>query len=509
LLDFGDSRKSDALIRLIETADEEIAPNGYCTLSHCWGQARLTQLNELTSTSLRSGICIDHFPRAFRDAIIITKRLGTRYLWIDSLCIKQDSRSEWLRESALMHKVYSHSYCNISASASFDSSGGLFRTRNPRLLETTEVDLNVSGLDSGPQYVRCIVLDEFFWNNNLLNCVINSRGWVMQERLLTPRVLHFGEHQLFWECYEKDSCESSTHGLASVYATQLAFRFKELDLFPYMKNMANVATYTIWDKIIQMYSQTMLTIPGDKLVALFGVAKRMADAINDEYVAGIWRKRLVVTLPWCCPFQRQVDGSPSVRPKSYRAPTWSWASLDGMVEMLVVETLGDDDRNITIQVEDVQLQYATEDTTGIVTGGWLDLKGPLRPMQLSKLGDTTFKTWHMVPNGVRVRPQDPSKLGPNVYFDEAPFGDGAFDIDNVEQRLFYMTCRLPSKDSKYMHMLLLRLADGDTKLFERFGVAIASDGDDQEMLQADLKEKVKSLLPCLRYENGLHTIRII
>jgi len=67
-------------------------------------------------------------PETFRDAVQVTRELGIRYLWIDSLCIIQDKHDcrDWYHEANLMDKVYLHSYCNISAADANDSTGGLF-----------------------------------------------------------------------------------------------------------------------------------------------------------------------------------------------------------------------------------------------------------------------------------------------------------------------------------------------------------------------------------------------
>jgi hypothetical protein len=416
-----------------------------------------------------------------------------------------------------MHKVYSHSYCNISASASVDSSEGLFRSRNSLILQSNQIDVCVSDVDPSHQHVRCDIFDYFFWLNKLLRCTINKRGWVFQERLLAPRVLHFGKDQLLWECREKDACESYPHGLPGLYDAQIYTNFKALDPTVYVKKMASQgrqmsaedATYRIWNALVRAYSQALLTVPGDKLIAFSGLAKRMMSTINDDYVAGMWRKRLAAALSWQVSDQEQVDGSPSSRPTPYRAPTWSWASVDG-----VISPEGTEEKHLTIKVEDVKLEYATEDITGIITGGWLDLTGPLRPMRLTQFDNGASKRWYMVIQDILVRPQDESleahdRIGPILHFDIPPPGDDSFEKDNNEHRLFFMACRKPSEDNEYIPVLLLRLADVDKKHFERFGVAISGVSDGQEMLLADVEEEVKSTLPCLRYENGLHTIRII
>lgn len=169
----------------------------YCILSHCWGNAHFIQLNCDTLSTLQSGIPVDAMPKTFREAIVVTRRLGVRYIWIDSLCIQQDDRAAWAREAGLMHKVYSHSHCNISASAAKDSSEGLFRARQPHLILPTHVEVCVADLAHTSDYVHCAMHDSCFWTHSVSSCTINKRAWVTQERLLAPRILHLVKASFF------------------------------------------------------------------------------------------------------------------------------------------------------------------------------------------------------------------------------------------------------------------------------------------------------------------------
>ena len=246
---------------------------------------------------------------------------------------------------------------------------------------------------------------------------------------------------------------------------------------------------------------TSLTVPSDKLVALSGVAKRWESITNDEYIAGMWRSRLEYYLLWRrIDVQGEVNRSLSSRPNPYRAPTWSWAAVDGEVETAHRVTSPE----LAFHVRDLHLEYATEDTTGAITGGWLDIAGHLKPVQLHKPKDAE-EDWYMSVNDEIVQ----SKTGyrPSIYLDVSPPSDTAFDVDNAARRLFFMTCARPSDSNNWLLLLLFRLKDTEEKLFERIGLAVAYQFEGQEGLQLD--EDVKRNLPCQSYENGLHTIRII
>jgi len=105
----------------------------YLTLSHCWGGADIYKLTSDTFSTLLSGLSLETLSKTFKDAIIITRCLGFRYIWIDSLCIFQDSPSDWDHEAACMGSVYRNSICTIAALESVDGNGGCFAQRSPSL----------------------------------------------------------------------------------------------------------------------------------------------------------------------------------------------------------------------------------------------------------------------------------------------------------------------------------------------------------------------------------------
>ena len=118
-------------IRIIHT-DLHDLKRPYLTLSNCWGR---TDIPKLTAQQSSSTIPIDELPKTFKDAISVAKFLRIPYLWIDSLCIGQESKDGWEKEAAVTHKVYENAFCDIAATASKNSRGGLFYERDPSLLK--------------------------------------------------------------------------------------------------------------------------------------------------------------------------------------------------------------------------------------------------------------------------------------------------------------------------------------------------------------------------------------
>lgn len=177
LLDLGSST-SESLPKLIETAgSENFHSSGmhskYATLSHCWGNSQPMTLVKTNHTQLKEGIALELLPKTFSDVIYITKRLCVRYLWIDSLCIFQDSPEDWIKESVKMRDVYSDGHFNIAATGATDGSGGLFLDRDPHKSSRTDVALR---WDSLPERIYIVTEDESSRSRNFELLPLNRRA---------------------------------------------------------------------------------------------------------------------------------------------------------------------------------------------------------------------------------------------------------------------------------------------------------------------------------------------
>jgi hypothetical protein len=218
--------------RLVLTADlPELVY--YTTLSHCWGTLKILRLLKNNLIRLQEEIPWDELCKTFQDACIVTQELGFEYIWIDSLCIIQDEEEDWARESLRMSTVYGCSSLNISAASAKDGSIGCFSTRNPRSIEKVQLCLKKS-LGTGSQGTESTYLiykpstssgDEC--EGTLYDCApqtlhkkcvsgspLGQRAWVLQERVLANRSLHFSS-QLFWECKGVVACETFQVGSAT------------------------------------------------------------------------------------------------------------------------------------------------------------------------------------------------------------------------------------------------------------------------------------------------------
>lgn len=351
----------------------------YITLSHCWGTDELLTLRASTVDRLLSGIQVSELPLTFRDAIDIARKVVKKFLWIDSLCILQDSEDDWQAESSKMADIYSGSTCNVAASAAANASAGIFFERDDSLVRPCIVDSTGLSWKNNTAIHFC---DTQMFNQDFKTGPLRSRGWVMQEVLLAPRVLYLHQRQIWWECLGLLACEMYPRGLPGSITIGNAHkglsRIKSLKFATGWKS--EDSREGLWEKIIEDYSACQLARPEDKLIALSGIAKAMRAILKDEYIAGLWKDKLYSQLLW----RRPPNSLYLERPVCYRAPSWSWASVDGPIVAGLRDTTATTSHTTSIKILDIQLEAPTADLTGQITSGLLRLSGPLFMMKISK-----------------------------------------------------------------------------------------------------------------------------
>jgi hypothetical protein len=175
LLDIG--VEGDPKWKLVMSSGLESSKTEYMTLSYRWDTNPKILLKSSTMDKFCHGQPISALPRTFQDFIVVARRFTVRYIWIDSLCIIQDSYDDWQRESVKMQLVYANACCSIAASASADSEEGLFRSRRPKFIRPGLVKkLSLSTFDYEDYYVY----DDSYVQRQLFSGPIHKRGWVFQ-----------------------------------------------------------------------------------------------------------------------------------------------------------------------------------------------------------------------------------------------------------------------------------------------------------------------------------------
>ena len=398
--------KADALhampTRVIDVGDSETLPclylpkgraARYCTLSYCWGAngAWYQTTNDNISERSRSLPFITNgkpMPKTYHDAIIIARCLGIRYLWIDALCIIQDDAEDWQRESAKMIDIYHHSYCTIAATGSTHAEEGILNPRPAQHLTTSEFgfgwkrpEFKYFGQHLGaasPEKGRLVK-----------DAHLNTRGWVLQEGLLSPRILHFTAHCLYFECLSGTSSELDPMNnlrLSEDQSQSIKHRLISEKLHP-------LIAYEIWWDILHEYTGKSLTKDEDRLPAISGIAMRIQAHIGDQYVAGLWRNNLVEDLQWFTSIDSDTEEELlwSRRPKTFVAPSWSWASVVCQVSsakkpMVKWETNWDQEIwSLALDIIHVEIKHRQiNNVYGQAASGKLRVRGRLRHAHLSR-----------------------------------------------------------------------------------------------------------------------------
>lgn len=300
----------------------------YLTLSHCWGppEKRPITTTRATLEANKNRIPFTSLSRTFRDAVVITRNLGQRYLWIDSLCIVQDDEKDWAQEASQMAKVYSCSYCTLAALSSSDSSGGLSMTKPRRL------SMYVVHGPNNSKYRLHIPKERYnsqdiSWNGwygeydgSTDDSPLRYRAWALQERELSTRTIYFGSHQLLWECRYGQACTHIPWRWLDDERKEVPSSGVVTEPKPFSERL-NIIRRN-WTTIVEDYSRRSLTKQTDKLTALSGIAQSyQAWFPETTYMAGIWSLLLPECLLWV------TSSKSSRRAPTYVAPTWSWASV--------------------------------------------------------------------------------------------------------------------------------------------------------------------------------------
>lgn len=265
----------------------------------------------------------DKFSQTFSDAITVVKRLGGRFLWIDSLCIVQDDKEDWNHESSLMHKVYSLSTLTIAASHGKSGKAGIFSGRNPCEMLSCPLPSPFSDEEDRGQYFYFQpVLAGGPWQINVEESPLCQRAWVFQEQLLSPRTLYFGKEQLLWACGEMEACESYPDP-ALFPKIDMTFSSRRLLVDAIRKNEEAPWKNPSWDSLVRTYSATKITFPTDRIHSLTGFFEALVAKAKVPYAYGTFLDETVAySLLWF-----RYDTIPDARPLEFIAPSWSWLTF--------------------------------------------------------------------------------------------------------------------------------------------------------------------------------------
>jgi hypothetical protein len=301
-------------------------------------------------------------PRSFQDAVLVARKLHVRYLWIDSICIVQDDKTDWERESAGMASVYQNAYVTIAATAAPNSEAGFLYPRLPAL-RVRFTDLSKISKSNGEKstvgsdvaYVRLDTSDEV----SVKDAPLNRRAWVLQEDVLSRRTLHFAKDQLFWLCKQQAMSEEGTPlRVISKSLARAVWGSGSLDI-----NKRR----DFWWQIVEDYSSREIKKKSDKFAALAGITSVVEERFKDKTFASLSLNDLHYDLFW--DVEQETDNPPLEQ-----TPSWSWASIDGQVRKPYLK--GPFSKRMEI-LDTTKLTWSGEVLTSWTAGGALKVRGPL------------------------------------------------------------------------------------------------------------------------------------
>lgn len=382
VLDVGCSNESCLSLHV---SSEEVGP--YVALSHCWGKSQPPKTTRDNLAQHLEDISFDKLPRSFQDAVIMTRNLGVRYLWIDSLCIVQDQVSDWEMESSKMTAYYSDAYLVIAADQASDSTQGFLDALGgfSNFIRHPSIEIGqITNPDSSISRIYRRVIEGYDYrdrhHNLLVESPLNTRAWALQENILAKRIVHFAEHEMLWECIEGLKCEcmemdnttSSDRREHSVGVVRKSQFIRLRDAY----DTLNI--HQLWLGLLQQYSTLALSYESDLLPALSGLAKLWQSRGAGKYLAGFWEENILESMMW------ETTGAKVLqRAKKYRAPSWSPFSLEDADfyddrRTHIPFSYENDYSNLVTRhavVVDAGVEAAGADRTGGIKSAFLHLQG--------------------------------------------------------------------------------------------------------------------------------------
>jgi hypothetical protein len=373
--------------RLVETSklsnSKKQKAMTYLALSYCWGSPSappMTTTHETLQARLE-GLPSEAIPQVFMDTILVARALSVQYIWIDSLCIVQNDLNDWQTESGRMADIFSNAYLTVIAATSSSSYESFLHREEQPLFCSIPFRSERHSYINGDFDIRYRPGKKWWGTDKMAEISEHrwlDRGWTFQEERLAKRVLIFGENKFFFDCKSRERAEDmelcrprppwteTIHGglhIGSAGYTQS----------PYLRNFLH------WQTLCIHYVKRKLTFAGDKLPALSGIASKIAKKTESDYLAGLWRGYLMHDLFW------QTLG-PMKKPNNYRAPSWSWASIDGEIAWKTWQDCHEAKCKMHCILLEAQTTPVGLDKFGGVKDGFLKLSGGVPEVEISWAG---------------------------------------------------------------------------------------------------------------------------
>ncbi|KAK6081867.1 hypothetical protein SCUP515_02646 [Seiridium cupressi] len=369
----------------------KVAASGFAALSYCWGkEGNPIQLTLQSHDELKQGIPASSLPATIHDAMRFASALGLEYTWVDALCIFQDSPQDKESEIMRMGSYYGTNTLTLCAASADGSSTGLNGAEPRSLYRVPPLRLSCSADNDIGQIILYSDLE--------LRESITGRGWTLQESLLSRRILIFS-HQLYWCCVTANAeCEGAIPTLSKEPNRNLGFPESLVPGIYPAQVLRDYPPEIQWYLGVSDFTKRRLGVDSDKLLAISAFASRIhtrfrvcggpsddgslgrlrgSSGESISYVAGLFLSRRDSLLSAQQLFWQPSKTSECTRPKTYRAPSWSWAAVDGELK------LSDKDVGNSYSIQDYSAVLSNPSAPyGSVQGAALHLSGcSMRPLQ--------------------------------------------------------------------------------------------------------------------------------
>jgi hypothetical protein len=408
---------SGALPRLVENT-EIGRQEKYLALSHCWGGIKILRLLKGNFNDMKAGIQVEKLSQTFQDALSIIRNLGYRYIWIDSLCVIQDSEDDWRVEAKKMSEVYGNADATIAAIGA-DGNAGCFRRRNPLLRRPGKLTESSGTAIYGYGFLKAgehNLLEDAPGIPGLSNLPLLRRAWVVQERLISDRVIYYGYEGLMWECALCTVSEFRPQ-IFPVPVLKYAEEPLKFILRRILKMESNSDRSVknlfleVWLRVMETYTRSALTFPTDRVAALAGIAGMIKSSTGMDYLAGLWVDLFPEALMWW-------PGTPQPQ---LPLPSWSWLSWNVPIigpSLRQEENISDLTTTYLARSRPGSITKPANSVLGEVDKGELKVTGFIRKVYYPVDDDTgeiiASSTVYTKPT--RVVPNQPSPPGYHKYY---------------------------------------------------------------------------------------------
>jgi hypothetical protein len=331
----------------VSFGDVSLSGLRFIALSYVWGASQRFTLQSGNIDELAKAGALKNnlVSKTVTDAIYLAESLGVPYVWVDACCIIQDSLDDKKAQIASMHAIYGTAIFTIIAASGQDADAGLPGVRpNTRFVEQEEILIRTKTNPASQTESSCLsllttlnplalpglhYLEETTWN---------SRGWTMQERVLSRRVMVFTQEQVFWVCNEATFCEESYfehsnrfirfHGSALELTLRRSFRNF------YESEDPRDRFWAQYQDFVKRFTRRNFTYDGDVYDGFSAILQAMSNLSHDEFLWGLPRQRLELGLSWTT-FTGQVRRAGlSTLPMTKKNvqvpfPSWSWMGWVG------------------------------------------------------------------------------------------------------------------------------------------------------------------------------------